>query len=439
MEYFDLTEFNILKLDDRRYTFVSIDGTSFNLSKDIAAVILSLQGNTEEAAFLKLKNNRLPVNKALFDQVVGWLIEHKLASKETKSATRYHLENVLKNLSEFDSGPVTLQDLTLTLSSRCFLKCKYCFRKDFKYPDCLTLYSIHRLNKDLARLGCLSLNLSGGEPVLFPDFTTRVASDAKANGLKHISVNTTGYGLSEKILNSWRAAGVNCLNISLDTLDEKLYDRTAGLRGALKETLRAIDLALEKSVKVHINVTVYFGDSFHIEKIAKFALKKGIFGVRINPCIPTKNISSPPPTVMKKIVKTVSDLAAAGYPVYSPISLNEKLPPAMICPAGITRAAVEPDGNVGACSFLGLFPRPAGNILKQPFLKIWTAGDWGYYRQSPTDISSLCRQCRHRSFCISNCLAFALNLTGDAKARGIRKCPWKTNNNKWQRHSPKIA
>lgn len=139
--------------------------------------------------------------------------------------------------------------LRISLTERCSLRCVYCMPADgvkltpnsqLLYPD-----EIQRLAAAFVRAGVDKIRLTGGEPTVREDIVDVVAGlDAlRPLGLKQIAMTSNGIALS-RLLPPLRAAGLDRLNISLDTLQRELFAQITR-RDGLPRVLKAIDLASE--------------------------------------------------------------------------------------------------------------------------------------------------------------------------------------------------
>ena len=140
----------------------------------------------------------------------------------------------------------TVRDLRLSITDRCNLRCTYCMPAAglewLPRPSLLTAAEIARLARvAVERLGVERIRLTGGEPLLRRDLEEIVAAVAglrTRHGRKpDIGLTTNGLGLDRRAA-GLRAAGLDRVNVSIDTLDRDEYarvtrrDRLAGvLRG----------------------------------------------------------------------------------------------------------------------------------------------------------------------------------------------------------------
>ena len=108
----------------------------------------------------------------------------------------------------------------------------------------LTFEEIERLARLLVqRCGIRDIRLTGGEPLVRQQLHRLVALLAQIEGLSDLSLTTNGMLLSQQA-SALREAGLKRLNISLDTLDEQVFQRIARRRG-LSNTIEGIDRAIE--------------------------------------------------------------------------------------------------------------------------------------------------------------------------------------------------
>lgn len=145
--------------------------------------------------------------------------------------------------------------LRLSLTDVCNFRCQYClpdgYHCEHETPD-LSLDEIRRIVTAFAGLGLWKVRLTGGEPSVRRDLTEIIQTIAAVPGVRRIAMTTNGYRL-HKDAAAWRAAGLSALNVSVDSLDPRLF---AGITGhdRLRDILAGIDQALElgfDSVKVN--------------------------------------------------------------------------------------------------------------------------------------------------------------------------------------------
>ena len=147
--------------------------------------------------------------------------------------------------------------LRISLTDACNLKCVYCMPEHgvkFDNKDgALTHEDLDRIIKIFGRLGTKKLRFTGGEPLLRNDLDVLIAT-AKKSGIDKIAITTNAILLEDKI-DSLVKAGLSEVNISIDTLDAKLFkELTRG--GDLSKVLKSLDKCLAHGLKVKVNVVI---------------------------------------------------------------------------------------------------------------------------------------------------------------------------------------
>ncbi len=149
----------------------------------------------------------------------------------------------------------------LSVTDRCNFRCVYCMPEEgvafTDRADLLDFDEIETLARVLAQMGVDRIRLTGGEPTVrrgFLELVARIAK-AKAFGLRDIAMTTNGWNLS-KIGGDLRAAGLDRLNISLDTLRRDRFVELARV-DRLDEVLAGIETVAGMGwLPLKINVVV---------------------------------------------------------------------------------------------------------------------------------------------------------------------------------------
>ena len=149
-----------------------------------------------------------------------------------------------------DTRARPLHDLRISVTDRCNLRCTYCMPKERfgeKYvflprEELLRFEEIARVATAAARLGARKLRITGGEPLLRRDLPALIALLRGTPGIEDIALTTNGLLLPE-LAASLRAAGLNRLTISLDSLDDTIFQRMNGLGTPVARVLEGIAAA----------------------------------------------------------------------------------------------------------------------------------------------------------------------------------------------------
>ncbi|GGA81035.1 GTP 3',8-cyclase MoaA [Ornithinibacillus halotolerans] len=177
-----------------------------------------------------------------------------------------------------------LQDLRISVTDRCNFRCTYCmpkeiFGKDYPFlpkSQLLSFEEIERLATSFVKLGVKKIRLTGGEPLLRRGLPELISKLSAIEGLEDIGL-TTNATLLEKLAGELKGAGLKRINVSLDALDNKLFQSINDSGISTERVLRGIDKAQEVGLHVKVNMVVKKGMNEHeIVPMAKFFKEKGI-------------------------------------------------------------------------------------------------------------------------------------------------------------------
>ena len=152
-----------------------------------------------------------------------------------------------------------IRDLRISVTDRCNFRCTYCMPLDeyewINKKEILTFEEITRLATLAVKLGVEKIRLTGGEPLVRQSLDQLVAKLSGISGLKDLCLTTNGALLAEKI-GALKAAGLNRVNISVDTLDPEKFKRMTK-RGDLNKVLKGIFAAKEHGLHpIKLNAVV---------------------------------------------------------------------------------------------------------------------------------------------------------------------------------------
>jgi cyclic pyranopterin phosphate synthase len=144
-----------------------------------------------------------------------------------------------------DSYGRNINYLRISVTDLCNLRCRYCMPEKgvtkIQYDEILRLEEIYELAKKFVKLGVNKIRITGGEPLIRKGILSLIENIGSLEGIKDFTMTTNGIFL-KKYAKDLKNAGLNRVNISLDTMNEKKYsDITKG--GNLKNVLEGIEEA----------------------------------------------------------------------------------------------------------------------------------------------------------------------------------------------------
>ncbi|GAA0822572.1 GTP 3',8-cyclase MoaA [Colwellia asteriadis] len=106
----------------------------------------------------------------------------------------------------------------------------------------MSLTEIKRVAKAFAELGTEKIRITGGEPALRKDLPEIIKACKQTPGIKKVAITTNGFKLPEH-LPLWLDAGIDAINVSIDSLDARQFKIITG-HDKLQTILKGIDMAL---------------------------------------------------------------------------------------------------------------------------------------------------------------------------------------------------
>ena len=169
--------------------------------------------------------------------------------------------------------------IRLSVTDRCDFRCVYCMTEDMTFlprNQILSLEELHQVAKAFTELGVKKIRLTGGEPMVRRDVMCLVERIGQLPGLEELLLTTNGAQL-QKFAAPLKAAGVNRINISIDSLDTDRFKRISRV-GKLKNVLVGIEAARAAGFnRIRLNSVIMRGyNEDEILPLADFAIDRGI-------------------------------------------------------------------------------------------------------------------------------------------------------------------
>lgn len=164
-----------------------------------------------------------------------------------------------------------IEYLRVSLTDRCNLRCVYCMPEEgiqkLSHDDVLRYEDFEKIIKACSTLGIRKVRFTGGEPLILKGIEKLIHSTAQIPTIDDIAITTNGillYDMAEDL----KKAGLNRVNISIDTLDKEKY-RQITRGGDLSKVFNAIDKCFSIGLTpVKLNVVLMRG--FNDDEVDKF-------------------------------------------------------------------------------------------------------------------------------------------------------------------------
>jgi GTP 3',8-cyclase len=176
--------------------------------------------------------------------------------------------------SLIDTFGRTHNNLRISVTDRCNLRCVYCMPEEVTFldrQDLLTFEEIERFVRIAAPLGIDKIRLTGGEPLMRRDLGRLVGLLAAIPGIKDIGLTTNGLLLTDHA-QALYDAGLRRINISLDALSPERF-RQLTRRDGVEKVLAGIDAAKRAGfTPIKINAVSMRGVTEHeVAPLARYA------------------------------------------------------------------------------------------------------------------------------------------------------------------------
>ncbi|MGQ0455497.1 MAG: GTP 3',8-cyclase MoaA [Hyphomicrobium sp.] len=170
--------------------------------------------------------------------------------------------------------------LRVSVTDRCDFRCVYCMSEHMTFlpkKDLLTLEELDRLCSAFVSRGVRKLRITGGEPLVRKNILwlfQRLGRHLQSGALDELTLTTNGSQLATHAA-ALKAAGVERVNVSIDTLDPQKF-KAITRWGDLAVVLRGLEAAEEAGLKVKINAVALKGvNENEIEDLIRFAHGRG--------------------------------------------------------------------------------------------------------------------------------------------------------------------
>jgi len=308
--------------------------------------------------------------------------------------------------------------MDIALTYRCNNKCIHCYAGGPRQTSELTTKEWLRVIDKLHALGIPQVVFTGGEPTLRDDLATLIAYTQKMELVSGLVTN--GRKLKDQAyLQSLIDAGLDHVQITVESHDPKVHDKITGANGSWDETVKGLKNALASPIYTVSNTTLSQYNVKNVEATIEFLHGLGAKQFACNSLI----YSGKAPEVAKSfaleeaslepVLNRIKDKArrlSMEFTWYTPTQYCEVNPLHLelgikSCSACRINMAIEPDGTVIPCQSYSI--APLGNILKDKWRRIW---------QNP-----ICVKLRERKYAPDKCYQCpSLNICGAG-------CPLKTN------------
>ncbi len=310
---------------------------------------------------------------------------------------------------------------SLELTFRCNLRCQHCYippeQRIGRREQELSLPGIKRILDEITDAGCLWLLMTGGEPLLRPDFTD-IYLYAKRKGLI-LTLFTNGTLVTPRIadfLAEWRQFKIE---ITLYGATQQTYERVTGIPGSYARCRRGIDLLLERNLPLSLKTVVMTLNAPELDQMKTLAKDLGV-EFRFDPVLHAALDGSARPTQLRLTPEQVAELESSDpdrarqWPemMRENFKLEYDDRNLYLCGAGKVSFHIDPTGRLSICIS---HRNPSYDLRAGSFREGWYTFLPQVFSRQHSDRFP-CAGCELRAIC-PQCPAYGESEHRDAEAR----------------------
>lgn len=148
-----------------------------------------------------------------------------------------------------------IEYMRISVTDKCNLRCAYCMPEEgipnIPHEEILSYDEILRICKSIAQLGIKKIKITGGEPLVRKDIVNLIKAIKNIKGIEQVTLTTNGVLLYD-MLDDLYEAGIDAINISLDTLDREKF-KMITRRDKYEYVIKGIERCINLGIRVKIN------------------------------------------------------------------------------------------------------------------------------------------------------------------------------------------
>jgi radical SAM protein with 4Fe4S-binding SPASM domain len=296
--------------------------------------------------------------------------------------------------------------VSVELTSGCNLQCVYCYRDSGpRAAMFLPGEQLIGILKELIQDGLQSVELTGGEPLLHPQF--KAILDFCVQRLKRVALLTNGTLIDKDIA---RQLGLHkeiiLVQVDLDGSTPNLHDALRGTPGAFERTKHAIELLAEHGVNVRVAMNVTKDNLNDIENTLLLAKRLGATWFSFSPVLNFgrgRNIdtvfSVEQIQYMNNLSQRMHKEHGSFFNFLKPDVFHATFPNLRNCGAGYRAVALGPTGEVRPCPLLPEQYLVMGDLTKQSVSQVFSNPIVSKLYELEWPSEEVCGECKYTLYC----------------------------------------
>lgn len=304
----------------------------------------------------------------------------------------------------------------IAVTYRCQNRCTFCYadapKRGRDVPEMTTAEVCTIIDRIFDEAHCPTVSFTGGEPTLRPDLPELVAY-ARAKGMR-VNLITNGFKCADEgFVADLAKAGLHSAQVSIEGGSSEVHDAITQHPGSFERAVAGVGHLRGATIHTHTNTTICGGNRHYLLELVNFIadeLESEYFSM--NMVIRTGTALSHSEddiryTEIGPIIESVQRRASekgvrlvwyspVPYCLFNPVQANLGSK-SCACVDGLI--SVNPAGELIPCSS---FERGIGDLLHQPFEKVWYSRTALYWRRKEF-VPPVCQRCEIRDICCGAC------------------------------------
>lgn len=335
---------------------------------------------------------------------------------------------------DLPAGFLPLSSLYLYIAGACNLACRHCWISPTFNPQgggqFVSLAHVAKAVREGKPLGLNSVKLTGGEPLLHPQFRELITLLHEAE--LDITIETNGTLIDDDMATFLKEKGVSFISVSLDGATPEVHEALRVVRGSFDKAVNGIRFLGKAGFNPQVICTLHQGNAYQLGAMIDLAAQLGCGSLKFN--------------LVQSSGRGDHFIAGAGFSVQEVLDLykslerdhlpTSKLPVFFDLPIAfhsIRRLTYDPLGSCHILNILGMLAEGElalcgigttvpelvyGNIGVDDLRTVWCdSPGLKYLRQViPSQLEGICGRCIHRDLCLGACVANNYHLSGRLQA-----------------------
>jgi radical SAM protein with 4Fe4S-binding SPASM domain len=400
---------NIFLRKTLKSSFLIVDNEFYDLEDDVIELLKLCNGYNELDWIISCFSSKYSKNEIL--SAINFLEKEGIIIFINNKKNEQEIDNVFID----EKYPTSIN---LEITYNCNMKCEHCMvdfsNKSFKE---LNHEDINNILSQLEEIGIDFLTITGGEPLLKKELIIDIITKARRKQLE-VALLTNGYLIDSSTAQQLYNAGLNKIQISLDSTSEDKHDRIRNFPGAYRGVLNALENLKKTNIEeISLSMTITKNNFNEISSFISFCLSYNVLP-RIAAVVP---IGSGKSANLMLSNKQLIELYRLTHTIETNKKISSTIIPEEKCSIG-SSPVITPQGDIYPCMHMKFPEFKIGNIKENRIADLW---ENSHIIKKLKEITRLkiegCKDCWNKFLC-NNCLGEVYSLTGKLNSINPYRC-----------------